>query len=195
MRVSDFGRWDYFLEFCKHLKTTANKFLFRNWRVQTPREQQSLMGRANVLPQHWHPWLCIMMFIRLFWSIVQGKELYVIFLRAPSIVFFCFCLRSIYWRGLILHSEILLYFSLQHPLHTWMVTHPSANHGPSCLTSVILWELVLRNRQTTLLNKTMNHYPEVQTNCLWNSQYNLSPMEMVWITPFWLSQRAHYGTG
>ena len=39
-------------------------------------------------------------------------------------------------------AEILLYFSLQHPLHTWIVTHPSANHGPSCLTSVILRELV-----------------------------------------------------
>ena len=24
----------------------------------------------------------------------------------------------------------------------WMVTHPSANRGPSCLTSVFLWELV-----------------------------------------------------
>ena len=55
---------------------------------------------------------------------------------------FFFCLRSFYWWPRLLTSEILLYFSLQHPLHTWIITHPSANHGPSCLTSVILRELV-----------------------------------------------------
>ena len=32
-------------------------------------------------------------------------------------------------------------------------------------------------------------------NCSQNSQHNLSPMKMVWITPFWLGQRAHCGTG
>ena len=55
-----------------------------------------------------------------------------------------FCLRSFYRRPRFLHSwdYTVQYFSLQYPLHTWMVTHLSANHGPSCLTSVILRELV-----------------------------------------------------
>ena len=48
---------------------------------------------------------------------------------------FFFCLRSLYWRSHFSTPEILLYFSLQHPLHTRMVTHPSANHGQSCFTS------------------------------------------------------------
>ena len=39
-------------------------------------------------------------------------------------MFFC-CLMSFYWSP-----------------RFYMVTHPSANHGPSCLTSVILRELV-----------------------------------------------------
>ena len=31
--------------------------------------------------------------------------------------FFFFCLRSFYWRPRFSTPEILLYFSLQHPLH------------------------------------------------------------------------------
>ena len=38
--------------------------------------------------------------------------------------------------------EILLYFSLH--FNTWMVNHPSANHGSSCLTAVSLPELVFQ---------------------------------------------------
>ena len=59
--------------------------------------------------------------------------------------FFFFCLRRFYWRPRFSTPEILLillYFSLQHPLRTWRVTYPSSNHGSSCLTSVILQELV-----------------------------------------------------
>ena len=43
-----------------------------------------------------------------------------------------FCLSKFHLRPRFSTPEILLYFSLQHPLHTWMVTHPNANHGPSC---------------------------------------------------------------
>ena len=63
-----------------------------------------------------------------------------------------FCLRSFSWRPRFSTPEILLYFSLQHPLHTWMVTHPSANHGPSCLISVILRELVFPTWYCRILN-------------------------------------------
>ena len=53
-----------------------------------------------------------------------------------------FLLQEFLLEAPFLHSWDFTVFSLQHPLHTWMVTHPSANHGPSCLTSVILRDLV-----------------------------------------------------
>ena len=64
------------------------------------------------------------------------------FIISPRINFFY--LRSFFWRPRFSTPEILLYFSLQHPLHTWWSpkSQSSANHGPTCLTSVILRELV-----------------------------------------------------
>ena len=53
-----------------------------------------------------------------------------------------FCLRS-FLGGPV--SPLLRFYCILHyssHFNTWMVTHPSANHGPSCLTSVILRELV-----------------------------------------------------
>ena len=44
---------------------------------------------------------------------------------------FFFVASGVFLEARFSTPEILLYFSLQHPLHTWMVTHPSANHAPS----------------------------------------------------------------
>ena len=55
---------------------------------------------------------------------------------------YSFCLRIMFWRP---SSPLLGFYSIIHyciHFNTWMVTHPSANHGTICFTSVILRELV-----------------------------------------------------
>ena len=51
--------------------------------------------------------------------------------------------RSLNWRPR-LSTPAIFYCIFSYSFHftTWMVTHPSAIHGPSCLTSVILRKLV-----------------------------------------------------
>ena len=74
---------------------------------------------------------------------------------------------------------VTLYFSLQHPLHTWI--HPSANHGPSCLTSVILRELVF---PTWYCRSLFFSYRKTFESCLikknWNPRKWLTLVGMWW---------------
>ena len=80
--------------------------------------------------------------------------------------YFFFCLRSLYWRPCFLHSWDFTVF-LYHSIHfnTQMVIHPSANHGPSCLTSVILRELMFQLGIAVVRYSTVTNYNSLNFKC------------------------------
>ena len=75
------------------------------------------------------------------WSLKIGHSGHICdyFYTNIYIYIFFFCLRSLQWRPRFSTPEILLYFSLQHPLQH-LNGHPSKR--PNCLTLVILRKLV-----------------------------------------------------
>ena len=66
--------------------------------------------------------------------------------RSPVCVFFVksYHILWIYWFLFSIHTCSIGLYTIQQPWPTleWSPTRPSAHHGPSCLTSVILRELV-----------------------------------------------------
>ena len=95
----------------------------------------------------------------------------------PNLLLF-FCPEAFCGGPVLRFMDFTVLVTTASTSNPWMVTNPSANHGPSCLTSVFLWELVnptwycLSLQLVACIHKNVSIFLINQTHLYSHDQYH-----------------------